>query len=89
MTALDVATGEPLWMSKGRQGDNAALLGWGTVWLALKTDGELLVLDQETSAFAPLRRYTVADSETWAHPVVLPEGILVKDLNRLSLWAWD
>ena len=85
---LEAATGEPLWMSKGRQGDNAALLAWEGKWLALKTDGELLVLEQGASAFAPLRRYRVAASETWAHPVVLPEGVLIKDFDGLGLWTW-
>jgi outer membrane protein assembly factor BamB len=86
---LEAATGEPLWFSRGRQGENAALLAWGSVWLVLGADGELLVLDQGGAAFAPLRRYTVAQSQTWAHPVVLPEGILIKEYDRLSLWSWN
>ena len=34
----------------------------------------------------PHRRYRVADTETWAHPVPTREGILIKDLDSLALW---
>ena len=58
----------------------------GSVWLILTTDGELTVARQSGKAFEPLRKYTVADSATWAHPVVLGHGILIKDVGNLALW---
>jgi hypothetical protein len=33
-----------------------------------------------------LKRYTVADSATWAQPAVSGNRIFVKDLTSLSLW---
>jgi len=41
------------------------------------------------SAFTPLAHYTVASSATWAHPVVLPRGVLVKDVDSLAFWRWE
>ena len=31
----------------------------------------------------------MAQSPTWAHPVVMNEGVLVKDVETLALWRWD
>ncbi len=35
------------------------------------------------------KRYTVADSATWAHPALLGNRILVKDVTRLTLWSFE
>jgi hypothetical protein len=42
----------------------------GSVWLILTPDANLIVARQSDKAFEPLRKYSVADSPTWAHPVV-------------------
>ena len=81
---LDAATGRVVWLSEGRQGDNAALVAGGGRVFALTTEADLLVLPQKGDAFAPARRYRVAPSPTWAHPVVTGEGVLVKDRDSLA-----
>src|ERR1700691_1055326 len=83
---LRPSDGTMLWTSDGRQGDNAALVAAGSVWLILTPDANLIVARQSSKAFEPLRKYSVADSPTWAHPVVLGHGILVKDATNLALW---
>ena len=56
-------------------------------WLLFLTNGgELLVLEADAESFSPERRYAVADTPTWAHPVPTPAGVLVKDESRLALW---
>jgi outer membrane protein assembly factor BamB len=82
--ALDAATGKTLWLSEGRQGENAALVAAGSTLLALVTGGELIVADGGGTSFRPLRRYTVATSPTWAHPAVVGDGVLVKDEDSLA-----
>ena len=85
--ALDLTTGKTLWTSEGRLGDNASLVLTGdTIW-ALTNRGELLVFAAKDSEFQQLARYRVADSETWAHPLILPRGVIVKDLQHLTLWT--
>ena len=81
---LDAATGKVVWLSEGRLGDNAALVAGGGRVFALTTEADLLVLPQKGDAFAPARRYRVAPSPTWAHPVVTGEGVLVKDRDSLA-----
>jgi outer membrane protein assembly factor BamB len=83
--AVDLATGKTVWLSEGRQGDNAALVAVGDTVLALVTDGEIVVLDAKGPAYAEKRRYDVADTPTWAHLAVTGQGVLVKDEKSLSL----
>jgi outer membrane protein assembly factor BamB len=82
---LDAATGKTLWLSEGRQGDNAALLAGGGLLYALTSEAELLIVDPAAASFRELRRYSVAGSPTWAHPVLLGEGVLVKDVETVAL----
>jgi len=81
---LDAATGRVVWLSDGRQGENASLVAGGGSVFALTTDAELLVVAQKGDAFATTRRWRVAESPTWAHPVVTSEGVLVKDRTHLA-----
>jgi outer membrane protein assembly factor BamB len=81
---LDAATGKTLWLADGRQGENASLVMAGGTLLALTTEGELIVADAGGAAFKVLKRYTVADSPTWAHLAVVGDGVLVKDERNLA-----
>lgn len=81
---LDAASGKTLWLSEGRQAESAALLAGGGVLFALTTESELLVANASAGSFSVVKRYPVAASPTWAHPVVLAEGVLVKDAENLA-----
>jgi outer membrane protein assembly factor BamB len=83
---VDAATGKTLWLSPGRQGDNAAVLAARDVLLLLTTEGELIVAKKDARAFAPVASYTVADSATWAHPALVGSTLLVKDTESLVQW---
>ena len=83
---LDAATGRLLWETRGREGDNAAIVDLGSALLWLTSGAELVVSEKAADAFSELRRYTVADSPTWAHPVPTAAGILIKDERSLALW---
>lgn len=85
----DARSGATRWTSPPRQGDNAAVLISGEHLILLKDDAELIIARATAKAFEPLRRYTVADSPTWAHPLVMKNGVVIKDATTLSLWALD
>ena len=36
----------------------------------------------------PIRRYTVAESATWAQPAISGNRVYVKDLSALALWTF-
>jgi outer membrane protein assembly factor BamB len=84
--AIDITTGQTLWTSDGRLADNASLVRTGNVIWALTTNGELIVFRDNSKQFEPLVRYKVADTPTWAHPVILPGSLLIKDETRLTRW---
>lgn len=71
----------------GRTAENAAFLTAPGVVLMLTTDGELTVLDAGADRLERLASYRVAESETWAHPAVVGDGILIKDADTLTLWS--
>jgi outer membrane protein assembly factor BamB len=85
--AIDAATGRTLWLTDGRQAENAAVVRAGNLWFALEDDAELVVVRANPKAFDPVRRYTVADSATWAQPVLSSTGVLVKDVSSVALWG--
>jgi outer membrane protein assembly factor BamB len=81
---VDAASGRTLWLSDGRQAENAAILAGAGALFLLDTDGAMTVAAADAAAFRPLRKWTVARSATWAHPIVLDTGILVKDVDTLA-----
>ena len=87
--ALDLATGGVLWTSRPRQAENASIIRAGETILSLEDDAELLVLSSSRTEFAPLGRYEVAPSATWAAPTVLGNRLYVKDWSALTLWTFD
>jgi outer membrane protein assembly factor BamB len=86
---LDARSGRMLWASRGRSGENASLVDAGAVLLLLTTDAELVVVRKQADAFTPLATYTVADTPVWAHLAAVPGGLLVKDLEHLTLWRLE
>ena len=86
---LDAKTGETVWATEGREGNQAAVLSAGGVLLFLTADADLIVAGQSLKGFEPLARYKVADSATMTHPVLVGRQILVKDEKSLSLLSID
>jgi outer membrane protein assembly factor BamB len=84
--ALDLDSGRVLWTSEPRQATNAAMVSAGKTIFALEDDAELVVLRASRAGFEPLRRYDVADSETWAQPAISGRRAYVKDVSKLTLW---
>lgn len=83
---LDARTGETRWLTEGRDAGNAALLAAQGVLFLLTEAAELIVAAKSVKGFEQLARYSVANSPTWSHPVILGKQILVKDETSLTLW---
>ena len=86
---LDARTGKTAWTSEGRDGDNAAIVVAGGSLLLLNDSAELIVASGSEKGFEPLKKYEVASSPTWAHPVVVGNRVLIKDAENLTLWSFD
>jgi outer membrane protein assembly factor BamB len=86
--ALDADSGKSVWQGPGRAGENAAIVNLSGTLLVLTNEAKLLVQHANGKGYAPVAEYTVANSPTWAHPLVIGDRILVKDettLRSLSL----
>jgi outer membrane protein assembly factor BamB len=86
--ALDANTGKTLWTSPPRQATNAAISYAGDLLFILEDEGELIVAKASPTGFEPVKRYTVADSATWAAPTIAGNRIFVKDTSSLALFTW-
>jgi outer membrane protein assembly factor BamB len=84
---IDARTGATVWTSEGREGDNAAMLNAGSLLFLLDDGAELTIVNGEAKKYEVLKKYTVAQSATWAHPVILGKQILIKDYASLALWS--
>lgn len=85
--SVDAKSGKTLWSSEPRQGGNAAIVKAGNLAFSLEDDGELVVFRSGPSGFETVKRYTVAESETWTQPTFSGNRIFVKDVSNLTLWT--
>ena len=70
-------------------GENAAILNLADkAVLVLTNEAKLYVLSPTAKEFAPVAQYEVADSPTWAHPLVTGNRIFVKDETSLRLLSF-
>jgi len=84
---LDARSGVTQWTGPPRGGDNAAMLASSSTLFALTSDAQLLVARPTTKGLGEIRKYEVADSPTWAHPLVLSDGVLIKDAKTIARWS--
>ncbi len=90
LVALDAESGAVVWKGTPRYGEHSALVALGDERvLSLRSDGEVAVFERRGDAFEQVLRTEVASSETWAHPLVVADGILVKDLDQLRLLRFE
>lgn len=82
--ALNAATGEILWATEGREGEHASILLTPSHVLFLTNGADLLVVRRNAEKFDQAAKYHVAESSTWAVPVLLADGAIVRDANGVA-----
>jgi outer membrane protein assembly factor BamB len=83
----DAKTGKVLWEDTASRGECGAVLDAGSVLLALSSDSNLIAFKPDAAEYAELAKYKVADTPTWAMPIVTGNRIYVKDRDSLYLWT--
>jgi outer membrane protein assembly factor BamB len=86
--AIDPASGKTLWTTKGREAENASIVRAGDYLLLATTNSELIIARANAARYEEVKRYSVADSAMWAHPAFAGRTIIVKDVNKLTVWSW-
>ena len=86
--AVDARSGKVLWTTRGREGENAALIAAGELLMATTTEGELVIMRRDSGRFDAIKRYTIAESPVWTYPVPAGRGLLIKDAEKLAFWVF-
>jgi outer membrane protein assembly factor BamB len=85
---LDPESGQIRWEGPPRTGQNVMFLSMPGHVAALINDGDLQIIKAGADSFNKVASYRVAEGHTWAPPVLLPEGVLIKDHEQLTLWTF-
>jgi hypothetical protein len=75
------------WLGPPREAENVAFATAGDLLFMLKDNAELTIARGNLQTI--VKRYTVADTPTWAQPVISGNRIYIKDRNALALWTVD
>ena len=86
--AIDAASGQRLWNTQGREGENASMMSSGPWLLASTTEGEFVVARANRAKYDEVRRYRIAESAVWAHPAIAGNSIIVKDDDKVIRWSF-
>ncbi len=76
--------GVTVWRSRPRFADHASIVATPDALLYLLSDATLVALESSAPVYRELARYSVAESETWAHPAVIEAGLVVKSYDLLT-----
>ena len=86
---INAQTGQTAWTDttpRGR-GGFGAMVGAGSVILALPSNSELTAFKPSAKKYEELARITVSDTPTYAHPVIAGNRIFVKDQDAVTMWT--
>ena len=87
---LDAKTGKTAWTGEDRHGRGfAAMLDAGSCLLALPSTSELIAFKPDAGQYGELARIKVAETATYAHPVVAGNRIYVKAQETLTLYTME
>ena len=84
--AIDSDTGKLRWSTEGRNASSAAIVAAGKHLVYLTTESQLIVAASSPTGYEEARRYTVAASTTYAHPIVLKDRVVVRDASHVTVW---
>ena len=73
----------------GGGGGYGSIIDAGSVLLALTPSSQLIAYEPSDKQYTELARIKVADTPTYAHPVVAGNRIFIKDQDSVTLWTID
>ena len=88
---MDAKTGEQKWADPTvhkSAGAFGAILDAGSVLLALPDNSELIAYKPNDKQFEAVGTTKVADTPTYAHPVIEGKRVFVKDQDSVTLWTF-
>lgn len=86
---IDLSNGEEKWRSEKRFGQYWSMVANGDKLLALDQKGILYLIKADPKEFTQLDERKVAEAETWAHIAMAGSDVVIRDLNKLTVWNWS
>lgn len=83
---INAQTGQTAWVGTTKLERFGSILDAGSVLLGLSPKSELIVFQPNNKAYTELAKIKVAETPTYAHPVVSENGIYIKDRETIAMW---
>jgi outer membrane protein assembly factor BamB len=84
---IHAGNGDAAWTDTVRRGNFGAILDAGSVLLGLTQDGTLSVYQPDAKAYTEIASIKVAETQTYAHPVLAGKRLFVRDQDSVTLWT--
>ncbi len=84
--SMNAATGKTSWADTTSHNRFASILDLGNVLLSLPATGNVLILEPNPEKLMLKSTYKVAETEVYAHPLIVGDKIFVKEQELLSCW---
>jgi len=86
---INAKTGQTAWTDATQRdrGGFGPIVSAGSCLLALPSSSELIVFQPTDKQYSEVAKIKVAETATYAHPVLAGNGIYVKDAESLALWT--
>ena len=85
---INAQSGQTAWIDTTQHGRGfAAILDVGSCLLALPSTSELIAFKPSDKQYEELARIKVADTPTYAHPVIAGNRIFVRDEEAVTMWT--
>jgi outer membrane protein assembly factor BamB len=89
LSCLSAETGQTVWTDATKRGGYGSMIDAGAVVMALPEKTEFVVFKPGEKQFAEVASLKVAESPTYASPVLTGKGMYIKDQESLTLWAFE
>ena len=86
---VDIKSGDLIWKGPAKAGQYATFLALPGYVLALMDHGRMHVFKADTPEFSRVLTTELSKQPTWAPPVMLPGGLLIKEREWLSYYTFD
>ncbi len=85
---INAQTGQTAWTDASPRGKRgfAAIVSAGSCLVVLANDSELIVYKPSDKEYSEITRYKVADTPTYAHPIISGNRVFVKDQESVTMW---
>jgi outer membrane protein assembly factor BamB len=86
---INAKTGQTAWSEPTSRGGFGSILDAGSALIALTPKSHLIVFQPSDKAYTEVASIKVADSDTYAQPVLAGDRLYIEDQDSVILWTLD